>query len=99
MMEIRRIFEPEHVRAYLEIYLSAGETEQLCLMQHFNKLAPHPGEARIAFTVGNVDDVVAASQARDGGIILPAETLEEYNFRWATITDPKGHAIRPMTIS
>ena len=51
---------------------------------------------RVAFTVGNVDDVVAASQARGGGIILPAETLDAHNFRWATITDPEGHAIEVM---
>lgn len=96
MKETRRIYEPEHIRPHLEIYLSAGQTEQLCLMQYINKPAPQPGEVRVAFTVGNVDDVVAASQARGGGIILPAETLQEHNFRWATITDPEDHAIEVM---
>ena len=65
-------------------------------MQYFTKPTPQPGEVRVAFTVGNVDDVVAASQARGGGIILPAETLDAHNFRWATITDPEGHAIEVM---
>ena len=98
MKEIRRIHEPEHIRPHLEIYLSAGSTEQLCLMQYMTLPTPPPppGEVRVAFTVGNVDDVVAASQARGGSIILPAETMEEHNFRWATITDPEGHAIEVM---
>lgn len=96
MKEIRRIYEPEHIRPHLEIYLSAGPTEQLCLMQYLNKAAPQPGEARIAFTVENADAAVAAAQAGGGSIILPAETLEEHNFRWATIADPEGHTIEVM---
>ena len=85
MKETRRIHKPEHVRPHLEIYLSASSAEQLCLMEYINKPAPQPGEVRVAFTVGNVDTVVAASQARGGGIILPAQSIEEHNFRWATI--------------
>ena len=96
MREIRRIYVPEHVRPHLEIYLSAGTTDQLCLMQYMNKPAPPPGEARIAFTVKNVDAVVAATEAGGGSIILPAETLEEHNFRWVTIADPEGHTIEAM---
>jgi lactoylglutathione lyase len=96
MREIRRIFQPEHVRPHLEIYLSAGSTEQLCLMEYINKPAPQPGEVRIAFTVKNVDAAVSAAQAGGGSIVLPAETLEAHNFRWATIADPEGHTIEVM---
>ena len=96
MKEIRRIYEPEHIRPHLEIYLSAGPTEQLCLMQYINKPAPTPGEVRVAFTVANVDAAVAAAQAGGGSIILPAQTLEQHNFRWATIADPEGHALELM---
>jgi predicted enzyme related to lactoylglutathione lyase len=96
MKEIRRIFQPEHVRPHLEIFLSAGEAEQLCLMQYLNKPAPTPGEVRVALTVKDVDAVVAAAQAGGGSIILPAETLKDHNFRWATIADPEGHAIEVM---
>lgn len=96
MKEIRRIHEPEHVRPHLEIYLSASSAEQLCLMEYVNKPAPQPGEVRVAFTVGNVNAVVAASQARGGSIILPAQSIEEHNFRWATIADPEGHTIEVM---
>jgi lactoylglutathione lyase len=96
MRETRRIFKPEHVRPHLEIFLSAGEVEQLVLMQYLNKPAPTPGEVRVALTVKDVDAVVAAAQVAGGSIILPAETLEEHNFRWATIADPEGHTIEVM---
>ena len=66
MKEIRRIYKPEHIRPHLEIYLSAGPTEQLCLMEYINRPAPQPGEAMIAFTVENVDAVVAAALAAGG---------------------------------
>lgn len=96
MKEIRRIHEPEHVRPHLEIYLSAGPGEQLCLMEYINKPGPTPGEARIGFSVESVDTAVAAALAGGGSIILAPETLENYNFRWATIADPEGHAIELM---
>ncbi len=96
MKEIRRIHEPEHARPHLEIYLSAGDSEQICLMEYIGRPTPPPGEVRVAFSVGSVDEAVAASQALGGGIILPAETLQQYNFRWATISDPEGHAIELM---
>ena len=96
MKEIRRIHQPEHVRPHLEIYLSAAQTEQLCLMEYINKPAPRPGEARVAFTVENVDAAVSAALAGGGSIILPAETLEQHNFRWATIADPEGHTLELM---
>lgn len=96
MKEIRRIYQPEHVRPHLEIYLSAGETDQLVLMTYLNQPAPTPGEARVAFTVPNVDTAVAAALAGGGKIILAAETQEQYDFRWATITDPEGHMIELM---
>ena len=96
MKEIRRIFKPEHIRPHLEIFMSAGETEQLCLLQYLNKPAPTPGEVRVAFTVKNVDAAVAAALAGGGSIVLPAETMEEYNFRWATIADPEGHVLELM---
>lgn len=96
MKEIRRIFEPEHIRPHLEIFMSSGTTEQLCLLQYLNKPAPTPGEVRVAFTVKNVDAAVAAALAGGGSIVLPAETLEEHNFRWATIADPEGHVLELM---
>jgi lactoylglutathione lyase len=96
MREIRRIFKPEHIRPHLEIFMSAGETEQLVLMKYLNKPAPTPGEVRVAFTVKDVDAAVAAAQAAGGAVVLPAETLEEHNFRWATIADPEGHTLELM---
>ena len=96
MKEIRRIHQPEHVRPHLEIYLSAAPTEQLCLMEYIGKPAPQPGEARVAFSVENVDAAVATALAGGGSIILPAETLEAHNFRWATIADPEGHVLELM---
>lgn len=96
MKEIRRIYEPEHIRPHLEIYMSAGSTEQLCLMQYMTLPTPQPGEVRVAFTVKNVDAAVAAALAGGGSIILPAETLAEHNFRWATIADPEGHTLELM---
>lgn len=96
MKEIRRIYEPEHARPHLEIYMSAGDSEQICLMQYIGRPTPPPGEVRIAFLVESVDKAVATSQAMGGGIILPPETIEQHNFRWATISDPQGHAIELM---
>lgn len=96
MKEIRRIYEPDHVRPHLEIYLSSGDNEQLCLMQYIGRPTPAPGEVRVAFLVRSVDDAVATSQAMGGGIILPADTIAQHNFRWATISDPEGHAIELM---
>lgn len=100
MQEVRRIYEPEHIRPHLEIFLSAGPGEnksQIALMKYLNMPAPTPGEAIIAVMVKNVDAAVAAAEARGGSIVLPAETLEQYdNFRWAIITDPEGHKIEVM---
>lgn len=96
MKEIRRIDEPTHKNPHLEIYMSAGDTAQLVLMQYLNRPTPAPGEARVAFTVKSVDDAVAAALAGGGTTVLAAETLEQYNFRWATIADPEGHMIELM---
>lgn len=96
MKEIRRIDEPTHKNPHLEIYMSAGATAQLVLMQYLNRPTPAPGEARVAFTVKSVDDAVAAALAGGGTTVLAAETLEQYNFRWATIADPEGHMIELM---
>lgn len=96
MKEIRRIDEPNHVKPHLEIYMSAGSDTQLVLMQYLNRPTPTPGEVRVAFTVKSVDNAVAAALAGGGTIILAAETLAEYNFRWATIADPEGHMIELM---
>jgi lactoylglutathione lyase len=96
MKEIRRIDQPAHIRPHLEIFLSSGETEQLVLMKYFDRPTPQPGEVRVALVVKDVDAVVAAAQAAGGNILLPAETLEQHNFRWATIADPEGHTIEVM---
>ena len=96
MKEIRRIDEPQHKNPHLEIYLSAGQTDQLVLMRYLNRAVPQPGEARVAFTVASVDAAVSAALAAGGSIVLPAETMEQYNFRWATIADPEGHVIELM---
>ena len=96
MKEIRRIDEPQHKNPHLEIYLSAGQADQLVLMRYLNRAVPPPGEARVAFTVANVDAAVAAALAAGGTVILPAETIEQYNFRWATIADPEGHILEFM---
>jgi lactoylglutathione lyase len=96
MKEVRRIHKPEHIRPHLEIFLSSGDREQLVLMKYFNKPAPTPGEVRVALVVSNVDAVVAAALAGGGTVVLPAETLAEHNFRWATIADPEGHTIEVM---
>jgi lactoylglutathione lyase len=96
MREVRRIFEPEHARPHLEIFLSAGESEQIVLMKYMNKPTPAPGEVRIALVVKDVNAAVAAAKTAGGDIILPAETLEKHNFRWATIADPEGHTIEIM---
>ena len=96
MREIRRIYKPEHVRPHLEIFLSSGERDQLVLMKYLNKPTPTPGEVRVALVVQDVNAVIAATLAGGGTIVLPAETLEEHNFRWATIADPEGHTIEVM---
>jgi len=99
MKEVRRIYEPDHVRPHLEIYLSPGPTDndnQIVLMRYLNRPPATPGEASIALKVENVDSAVAAALAAGGATIHPAETLEQYNFRWATIADPEGHTLELM---
>lgn len=100
MQEVRRIYEPEHIRPHLEVFLSAGPGDnktQIALMKYLNMPAPTPGEAIIALMVKDVDAAVAAAEAAGGVTVLPAETLEQYdNFRWAIITDPEGHRIEIM---
>ena len=96
LKETHRVYEPEHVRPHFEIFMSSEDQNQLILMKYLNQPTPVPGEARVAFLVENVDAAVAAAQAGGGTVVLPAETLEKYNFRWATVADPEGHTLEVM---
>lgn len=99
LKEVRRYDKPEGENPLMEIFLSAGPEEggsQLVLMQYLNRPVPAPGEAALAFMVDDVDTTTAAVDAAGGAITMPPETLEEYNFRIATITDPEGHSVELM---
>lgn len=97
MKEVRRFDALATDDPHLEIFLSAGESDnQIALLHYVNKPAPTPGEAVVAFMVEDVDAVVAAAQAAGGKSTRAAETLEEYKFRYAMIADPEGHNIEIM---
>lgn len=83
----------------MEIFLAAGTEEganQLVLMQYLNEPVPTPGEATLAFMVEDVDAAASAVVNAGGKVIMPPETMEEYSFRVATITDPEGHTVEIM---
>lgn len=99
MKEVRRYDALNSDDPHLEIFLSAGPTEndnQIVLTYYVNRPTPTPGEAAIAFMVEDVDTVVAAVLAAGGTSVRTAETLEEHKFRYAIVADPEGHSIEIM---
>ena len=99
LKQVRRFDDGEGEQAIIEIFLSVGPEEggvELALMQYLNRPAPARGEAAVAFMVKDVDATVAAAQAAGGAIATSPRTIESYNLRVASITDPEGHMVELM---
>ena len=99
LKHVRRFDDGEGDQALIEIFLSVdpeGGGVELALMQYLNRSAPAPGAGALAFMVDDVDATVAAAEAAGGAVVTPPRTIEGYNLRVASVSDPEGHMVEFM---
>ena len=83
-----------------QTWLSATgeENAHILILTHFVELpaAPrpeYPGEIWLCFMVADVDETVAAVEARGGAVVRTGEDRPEHQVRAAVVHDPEGHFI------
>jgi catechol 2,3-dioxygenase-like lactoylglutathione lyase family enzyme len=83
-----------------QCWLSAsGDTStHILILTRFLELPPpnrpvYPGEAWLAFTVSNVDEMLTTMQASGGTVLRAAQDRPEHSVRAAVVSDPEGYII------
>lgn len=82
-----------------QVWLTTGtDAAHILILSRFTELpapaaARYPGEAWLAFRVGDVEETIAAAVAHGGALVRAGEDIADHQVRAGLVSDPDGHVV------